>query len=247
MPDRSRRRAAAARLGGRRRADELANRLGVALRGSRRALGLRQVDVADRSGVSQGWVSRMERGSGRTAPLETWAAVALAAGRQLAAFLEEQSGAIGPRDYQHLKRQDLVLAAARGGGWSGVPEALVDPGWSRPRSIDVLLQRPARRELAVVEIWDLFDDVGAAWRGLDAKVAAVARARPEWAVSGLMIVRGTRRNRELVRELGTVFRARHPASSGAWLTALTSAARMPADRGFLWTDVAGTRLIPARL
>lgn len=206
-----------------------------------------QTEVGHAAGVSQGWISRMERGGGRTASLETWASVAAANGLQLVAFLERRPGAPRPRDYEHLKRQTLVIDTAARGAWDGDPEVAIDPDWIRSRSVDVLLRRPTRNELAVVEIWDAFDDVGGAWRGLDAKVAAIARAHPASTVGGLVVVRATRRNRELIREFGTAFRARHPASPAAWLRALTSSEPMPLERGFLWTDVAGTRLFAARL
>ena len=110
-------------------------------------------------------------------------------------------GADLPRDIEHLRRQNLVVATAQAGGWTAIPEATLDEGrWSR--SIDVLLSRAARREAAVVEIWDLLLDGGEAMRGLAAKVQALrAQLDPAWRVQGLLLVRGTHRNRALVREL----------------------------------------------
>lgn len=64
---------------------------------------------------------------------------------------------------------------------------------------------------------------------------------------GLLIVRGTRRNRQLVRELGAVFGARFPGRSAEWLACLRDpAVAMPDDDGFLWSDKAG-RLHASRL
>jgi hypothetical protein len=196
--------------------------------------------------VSQSFVSRMERGLGQQASLETWAAIAAATGNQLAAFIERVPGTTLPRDYEHLKRQQLVIDTAKRGGWSATVEQ-IDLGWDRPRSIDVLLTRTARREVAVVEVWNLVDDVGAAFRGLDAKLARVAKPATATA-SSLMVVRGTRRNRRLVAEFRSLFRAHFPASSAAWLAALNDPNRpMPTTAGLLWTDVPGTRLVVARL
>ncbi len=124
----------------------------------------------------------------------------------------------------------------------------MDPGrWSR--SIDVLLERAARREAAVVEIWDLLVDGGEAMRGLESKVQAVReRLGGGWRVQGLLVVRGTHRNRTLVRELRDLFAARYPASSAAWLRALADPGTpMPSERGFAWTSVDGSRLVAARL
>jgi hypothetical protein len=197
----------------------------------------------------------LERGQGATASIETWASVAAAAGTQLAAFLEELPGATRPRDYEHLKRQQLVIETARFGGWTPTIEQAINRAWERHRSIDVRLVRPSRRESAIVEIWDWFDDVGAAFRGLDAKVTATERehlAREltgsgSWRVAGLIVVRGTRRNRQLVQEFVSVFRARFPGSGRAWLDALrASDSPMPEGAGFLWTDVRGGRLFGAR-
>lgn len=256
MPDRSRRRAGTSRRTGRRRSTDAARRLGVALREARQTAGLRQVDVADRAGVSQAWVSRMERGLGRTASLETWASVAAAVHQQLVAFLEHAPGADRPRDYEHLKRQQLVIEAAMQGGWRATPELAIDPAWTHSRSVDVLLERPSSRESIVVEIWDFFDDVGAAVRGLDGKVAALVRMHQQqgaaggdaWAVGGLFVVRGTRRNRALIQEFHTLFASRFPAAGGDWLAALRDPTRrLPSGNALLWTDVPGRRLIPARL
>lgn len=205
------------------------------------------------AGVSQSWVSRMEHGQGDGATLETWAAVAAAVDEQLVAYLERASGATMPRDHAHLKSQELVIRTSRPGGWRPMPEAALDPLAYRSRSVDVLLERRERRErgeIAVVEIWDWFDDVGAALRGLDGKVEATRRLEPEGdaTISGLWVVRATRRNRILVGELHALFAAKFPATSGAWLRALADpAAAMPVDSGFVWVDLRATRLSAARL
>jgi transcriptional regulator with XRE-family HTH domain len=254
MPDR-RRRASSFRLRARRRTAEIAHRLGTMLREARRSMGLRQVDVAERAGVTQSWVSRMERGHGWTASLETWAAVAEAASVRLVTFLEAIPGADRPRDYEHLKRQQLIIDLARRGGWTAIPEATLerDRGRLFPRSVDVRLRRTATGERAVVEIWDYFDDVGAAIRSFGGKLADAGHGGETGetggvAVGGLFVVRGTRRNRQLVAEFQTLFAARFPGSSTAWLRALTDPeSAMPGESSFAWTDVAGTHLIAARL
>lgn len=182
-----------------------------------------------------------------------------AVGQQLAAFLEDVPGTDRPRDYEHLKRQQLIIEMAGGGGWLAMPELAIDPAWTHSRSVDVLLERPSTREAIVVEVWDFFDDVGAAVRGLDGKVGALSRryataeaaaGTPEsaWHVRGCFVMRGTRRNRTLLDEFGAIFRTRFPASGDAWLAALAEPEhQLPPHDGLLWTDVAGTRLIPARL
>ena len=219
------------------------------MRDRRRGLRLSQRDVAKRAGVSQREVSRLEGGQGANTNLDIWAAVGAALGLQLAAFFERAPGATQPDDLEHLRRQDLVIRTATPGGWTGGPEVLLQDDGRYPRSIDVLLERPVRREAAVVEVWDLITDGGAAMRGLDVKVRATrARLGPRWRVQGLLVVRGTQRNRRLVNGLQALFGARYPASSVAWLRALSEPdAPMPHQDGLAWTDVAGTRLIAARL
>jgi transcriptional regulator with XRE-family HTH domain len=242
----AKRRAGAAELAGDRRAAFLATRLGRSIREARKASGLDQRALGRRIRLSQPEISRLERGLGDNAGLDTWACVAAATGHQLAAFIERVPGTTLPRDYEHLKRQQLVISTARSGGWAATVEQGIDTDWERPRSIDVLLTRDDRSEVAVVEVWNLVDDVGAAIRGLDAKVARIARQHRA-TTSGLMVIRATRRNRALVRELKPLFRAQFPASSAAWLAALTAPDKpMPPTSGILWTDVAGTRLLVAR-
>jgi transcriptional regulator with XRE-family HTH domain len=231
------------------RAGYLEQRLGIGLRERRLVLRMTQKALGARVGLSQSEICRLEQGHGATASLGTWAACAAGVGLQLAAFLEFAASADLPRDMEHLRRQNLVIAMAAPGGWAGSPEWLLPGDGPRPRSIDVLLTRAVRREAAVVEIWDLILDGGHAMRSLEAKVRAVRERLGEgWEVQGLLVVRATRRNRGLVRELGALFAARYPASSQTWLRALANPTRpMPTESGVAWTDVRGERLFAARL
>jgi transcriptional regulator with XRE-family HTH domain len=232
-----------------RRAAYLVRRVGIALREARVALRLPQRVVAARAGISQAHWSRIERGLEHGAALDTLAACAAAVDTQLAAFIEAMPGADLPRDIEHLRRQALIVEIARSGGWTATPEAPVPTDGPRPRSIDVLLMRDARHEAAVVEIWDLILDGGGAMRGLEAKALATReRLPPGWRAEGLLVVRGTQRNRALVRELAPLFAARYPASSALWIAALVNADRpMPSASGLAWTSVAGDRLVAARI
>jgi transcriptional regulator with XRE-family HTH domain len=227
----------------------VAKRLGIGLKDARLVAGLTQRQLADRAGVSQPEIARLEAGDGRGTGVETWARCAAAAGTQLAAFLEAAPGASLPRDIEHLRRQNLVIRMSAPGGWHPLPEDLIPDGTRHPRSIDVNLVRAVRRECAVVEIWDLILDGGGAMRGLEGKVLAVReRLGSGWNVQGLLLVRGTQRNRRLIRELAPLFAARYPASSAAWLRALADLeAPLPAAGALAWTDVAGARLMAARL
>ncbi len=230
---------------GRARAADIARRLARALRDQRQGAGLRQADVATRAGLSQPEIARLEAGGGANAGIDTWTVCAAAVGLQLAGFLERAPGTDLPRDFQHLRRQDLLIRVSAPGGWSPDPEAVLPDDGPRPRSIDVLLLREARREAAVVEIWDLLLDGGAAMRGLTAKVRATSdRLGEGWRVHGLLVIRGTRRNRRLVSAFAALFAARFPASSARWLAALQDPdVALPDGDGLAWTDVEGTKLI----
>ena len=231
------------------RARYLAQRIGRSLREVRLAQGLRQADVATAAGVSQSFYSRVERGLGTAASLETLAACARACGTQLAAFLEALPGASMPRDMEHLRRQQAVIALAANGGWTALPERAIDPDAARSRSIDVLLERARNGEIVVIEIVDLLLDAGGDIRGLTDKVHAMQRtANGTRTVRGVLVIRATARNRRVVAELHALFASRFPASSTHWLAALARPDEpMPVEDGLLWTRATTPELFPARL
>jgi len=246
MPDR-RRRASPDRIAAKARSRYLADRLGRALRESRRALGASQAAAAERAGVSQSFWSVLERGGAGTASLETLTACAAAVGAQLAMFAEARPGSELPRDIEHLHRQELVLRIARAGGWRATPEHPIDLEAWRSRSIDVFLERDrdGTRETVVVEIEDFLADVGSTFRGLADKVMGVRRTAGSdpGRVAGLLIVRRTNRNRAIVAELGEIFATRFPAPSRGWLAALTTTSKpMPLVDGWLWSATDASRL-----
>jgi transcriptional regulator with XRE-family HTH domain len=246
MPD-GHRRAGAARIAGRQRSQYLARRIAIALRESRLALALTQAEASARAGVSQAYWSAVERGVATTATLETLAACAAAVDTELAAFLQARPGADLPRDIVHLRGQSTIVREARAGGWVAGVEVPVDPDARRSRAIDVALERPSRGEIAVVELVDLVADAGGDMRGLSDKVAAVRRTRPGARVAGLLAIRATRRNRQLLAELAPVIDARFPASSVGWLRALSDIeAPMPGGDGLVWARVDGGGLFARR-
>lgn len=219
-----------------------------------------QAQVAGAAGMAPSTVSAAERGGGAGYTISTWTRLARAVDADLRAYLEQASAAGQPRDIVHLRNQELVIRTAALGGWSARPEhAIGDPNRGA-RSVDVLLTRAF--ELAVMEVFDWFEDVGAAARSWDRKLARVeasaigsippppadGREAPLPRVSGCWIVRATRRNRELVAAHGALFRARLPGSSRQWLQALTSGATsMPEKPALLWVAVDGSKLWASRL
>ncbi len=185
--------------------------------------------------------------------LAAWNRAGRAVGSRLKAYLQEVSAADTPRDAVHLRSQELVIRTAAAGGWRALPEEPIDRDVGRSRSADVLLERLL--EYALVEIWDWFDDVGAAgrqWRrrldGVERYAIARMAGDEVPRTSAAWIVRATQRNRRLVSEHRHFFRALLPGSGTDWLRALTTpGAPMPAAPALLWVTVKGDRLYPPRL
>jgi transcriptional regulator with XRE-family HTH domain len=242
-----------------RHATDLAAKLGKALRDGRRRAGLKQREAAARAGLSQPTWSMLEIARDASFTLATWDRAAHAVGSRLRAYVDDVSVASLPRDAVHLKGQELILRTALPGGWRGLPEARIDGNPSRSRYADVLLERHRQgspREVAVMELIDWFEDVGAPTRDWQRRLEAVERQQiarmrgdePLPRVSGCWVIRATRRNRDLVVAHASYFRARFPGSGRAWLAALNGAAvPMPAEPALLWISVSGERLYPARL
>jgi len=235
------------------RARVLAGTLGRSLRDARHRAKRTQLAIADAAAVAQSTVSELERGRGSCVSLRVWCRVARAVGTDLRAYAEGASAADGPRDAIHLRHQELIVRTAAGGGWVALPEAPIDADRSRSRAADVLLRRG--QEHALIDVWDWFDDVGAAFRAWDrriSRVAAVAIGRTPVGheqpprVCGCWVVRSTLRNRHLVADHGALFAARFPGSGSAWLAALSTSRPMPADPAILWVAVRGDRLWAAR-
>jgi len=185
-----------------------------------------QAQVAEAAGLAPSTASEAERGKGVGFTVRTWARLAMAVGVDLRAYLERASSAGQPRDIVHLRNQELLVRVAAAGGWSARPEEAIDDPAHGTRSVDVLLTRRGEFELemALLEVFDWFDDVGAAARSWDRRLARVeARASlrlppPPMVgdgerlprVSGCWIVRATLRNRELIAAHAGIFRARFP-------------------------------------
>jgi transcriptional regulator with XRE-family HTH domain len=245
-----------------RSATTIAQALGRALREARTSTLRSQRAVADAAGMAHSTVSEAERGNGDDFTLRTWARLAIASGAALRAYIQGVSDADRPRDAVHLRVQELILATAARGGWQGMTEAPIDDPARGSRFLDVALRRALEglMEVAVIEVVDWQDDVGATLRDWTRRVARVERRATGTltrdaadgqpivpSVAGCLVLRATRRNRTLVRDHRLVFRTRFPGSGTAWLKALESRSPMPEEAAILWVSVDGSRLWPARL
>jgi hypothetical protein len=147
--------------------------------------------------------------------------------------------------------QELSLRTGRLAGYAGTFELPTRPAepW---RSVDVGLRDDRRRRLILVECWNTFGDIGASVRSTTGKLAEASQlAAALWGerpalVTGVWVVRASRRNRALVARYPELFASRFSGSSRRWLAALTEGAEPPAELGLVWCDLAATRLFDWR-
>jgi hypothetical protein len=248
----TRRRRSSAELIGGREATLICAMLAAAIRAGRKAKRQTQAQLGAMIGISQPRVSEMERGLGTGAPIGTWIAAGIAVGRPLAISASRPLHQ-EPIDAGHLGAQEAVLRTARRQGRFGTFELRTR---SSPNSlyIDVGLRDDSQRTLGVIEIWNRFEDLGAATRTFRRKVAdteevavvAGADGQP-YRVTGCWVLRATAANRALVARYPTILASVFSGSSRAWVAALSDGAPMPPAPGIVWIDLAGTVFSEVRL
>jgi transcriptional regulator with XRE-family HTH domain len=233
-----------------RAAAQVVDRFGREIRAARRRRRLTQAQLGALVGLSQSEISRLELGEGAGAPIGVWLAIAAVLGLQprfeLARDPREE-----PVDAGHLAVQELLLGRARAIGATGrfeLPIGSSDPSLS----VDVFVRDDRRRRLIVEEAWNSIRDIGASARSFQRKVAvardlgiAIGGDNP-YMVHGVWVVRGTRRNRELVASYPEVFARFFPGSSAQWVAALETGSPAPSEPGLVWTDLRATRLFAWR-
>jgi hypothetical protein len=203
-------------------------------------------------GVGQGRMSELERGLGASAPLDTWVALGLAIDRPLAVSFSRDIAPDTVRDAGHLAGQELLLRLARTTGRRAAAELPTRPA-DPTRSIDVCLRDDPARAIIVNEIWNRFDDLGAAYRSTTRKIAeaeglAVLAAGdgPPYRVAACWLVVDTAANRKLVNAYPELFSARLPGSSEAWARCLVEGGPPPHEPGLVWLDLRAGRIVPRR-
>jgi transcriptional regulator with XRE-family HTH domain len=233
----------AARTIGAREANAIAGNLGRDLRRTRIRRRLTQTALGDKVGISQAGVSALEAGRGARTSIETWVALGIALNRPMAIGFSRDVVDPLPQDAGHLAAQELVLRLTTAAGWTGrfeAPSDRLDPR----HSTDLVLTSQHGR-IVLIEIWNRLDDLGAAVRSSDRKIADVSRPGP--AVGSCWLLVDTAANREIVRRYPSIVRARFAGSSNGWVAALTRGATPPQRPGIAWIDVRSARLRELRL
>jgi transcriptional regulator with XRE-family HTH domain len=229
-------------------AQDMAALLGDRLRRARDEGRWRQAEVAERAGLSQATISRMELGAGGSITLDTWSDVAAATGVRFIADLRSDAGresawpaSAWPAMAATAARRchALIEDEARGGGWTAVTEIAGDV-------IETALVRPVRGEVAIIRVWDALASVDAAARDF---LRAIERERDLRAASidvgGLAVVLYTAGNRRRVAESRPILREVVPASGARWVSALRHPRLpMPREPGLIWASPDGSRIRP---
>jgi len=200
-------------------------RFGRAIRALRRRHGLRQVDLAARTGMSDTLVSRIELGRLGTVPYASLHALARALGAELELNLRWRGEALDRLlDEAHAEIVDLMVSRLRSLGWETVVEASFSIAGERG-SIDVLGWHAATGSLVVVEVKSLIPDVQAMISTLDrkARLAPVVARERGWAcgaVARFLFVAEGRTARRRVSRHAAIFDAAFPVRGRealAWL------------------------------
>jgi transcriptional regulator with XRE-family HTH domain len=233
----------AARDLGVREANAIAGNLGRETRRTRVRRRWTQEELGDRTGVSQAEISKLEGGHGGRTSIETWVAIGIALDRPIAIGFSRDVIDPSPQDAGHLAAQELLLRLASAAGWRARVEHPTNA--SDPRhATDVVLVGVDRR-VVFVEIWNRCDDLGAAIRSSDRKLAEAGRGGTD--VGSCWLFVDTAANRELVRRYPSILRARFGGSSSGWVSALTGGTRSSASPGVAWIDPRAARLREMRL
>lgn len=155
-------------------------RFGHAVRALRRRKRLNQQELADKAGVSQSAVSRVERGEVGSLTIRVVEKIALAMDASASLRLywhgEELDRLL---DAAHAGLVEQVVAILRSRGWEVVPEATFSIYGERG-SIDVLAFHPGHGALLVIEVKSVVPDLQATLSGIDRKVRlapTIARGR----------------------------------------------------------------------
>jgi transcriptional regulator with XRE-family HTH domain len=212
-------------------------RMGSRVRAVRLRLGWRQSDVADRAGVSQSVVCRVEHGQLEHVTLRTLRRVLGALEVDLELVPRWRGGDLDRlADEDHAALVGRTAALLESLGWQVAPEVSFAVYGERG-SIDLLAWHPATRTLLVVEVKTAITSVEETLRRHDVKVRlapAIARERFGWearSAARLLVLPEASTARRRVARHATVFGRAYPLrgrAARAWLRGPSGAPGTPA-------------------
>jgi transcriptional regulator with XRE-family HTH domain len=232
-----------AAIAGAREAAAIAATLARQARATRRSRRLTQAALGVKVGLSQSEISYLERGHGARTALETWVAIGIALDRPIAIGFSRDVAAPPIQDAGHLAAQEVILRVTTAAGWRGRFEVPTDLARSRHSTDVVLTARDGR--MVLIEVWNRLDDLGAAVRASDHKLAQIEQTGAHPRSCWLFV--DTAANRQIVRRYPAILRARFGGSSSAWVRALAGGSTPPDTPGLAWVDVSAGRLGELRL
>ena len=204
------------------------HRVARVLRAIRLDLGLTQLAVAARAGLSQPVYSRAERGEIAGMTFESLDLIAEALGASLHVDIRYRGG-LGDRlvDAAHAALVDFVVGVLRNLGWRIELEFGFNVFGERG-SVDILGWHASTRTLLIIEVKSRFTDLQAMLMSLARKirlVPALAREHLGWdadRVARVVVATGTTANRSIVQRHAAIFDTALPERSVAirtWLRA----------------------------
>jgi transcriptional regulator with XRE-family HTH domain len=229
----------------RRRVAAARRQLAVDIRRMRADVGLSQVRLAAEARIAQSYLSRIE--SDEAVPsLEIYGRIATALGADLACRVYPNTGpAVHDRHQVAIARALLKVLHPRWQRWPEVAVRRPARGW-----IDLVLNDATEREVIACEIESELRRLEQLLRWSAEKAASLPSAS-EWpygldetvGVSRLLVIRATRRNRDLAREFDEVIAAAFPGSPASDLAAVSGTGRWPGP-ALLWAHAsdAGYRI-----
>lgn len=201
-------------------------RVGRALRALRRRRGLRQRDVAAAAGVSQAFISDLERGRTGRMQGDRVERVAAALDAELVVFVRWRGGDLDRLlDEAHATLVGIVAGDLESLGWQVVAEVTYSVYGERG-SIDLLAWHAATSVLLVIEVKSELTSIEETLRRHDAKVrlaAGIVRERFGWApttVARLLALPADSTSRRRVARHDAVLRRSYPLRgrpARAWL------------------------------
>ena len=195
-------------------------RFGLSIRALRRHHGWTQQELGAKCGLTQGAISKIERGLADHFTVQALARVVAALGARISVRVLYQGEALDRLpDTDHAAIVERIVQYLRARGWDVVPEATFSIYGERG-SIDILAFHPATGALLVIEVKSVVPDVQATLAGIDRKARLaqqVARERG-WQVTSVsrwLVLPGDTTSRRRIERHEATFRAALPGRTVA--------------------------------